>query len=92
MISRVWYISCAIQNSNDALIGAVCAHGQLPGTAGSTQIGSVRLANATMETYVQSQGTAQINCFTCHQGNGLGTPGGGGLSHIYGDLQPLNII
>jgi len=50
-------------------------------------VGSQQLVNATMETYAQPS-----NCFDCHagsKGNGLGSAGGFGLSHIYGDLQPL---
>jgi hypothetical protein len=49
----------------------------------------VRLANATIGTYVQSQGKAQFDCFSCQQSNGLGTSGG--LSHGYGNLQLLKI-
>jgi hypothetical protein len=73
---------------NYVLIGALWTNGQVPGAPGAQQIGSVELANATMETYVQAP---TLNCFTCHQGNGLGTKCGGGLSHIYGDLQPLKV-
>ncbi len=82
---------------NYGLIGALWTNGKLPNTPGSTQLGSLQLANATLETYVQSTSpppgptTNGVNCFMCHQGNGLGTPGGGGLSHIYGDLVPLKV-
>jgi hypothetical protein len=43
------------------------------------------LANSTMETFVQGG-----NCFDCHSGdNMLGSPGGGGLSHIWDPIKPL---
>jgi hypothetical protein len=74
---------------NYLLIGAVWTSGAIPGvgTASVPSIGSQSLSNATMETYARSK-----NCFGCHNGvsgGSLGTPGAGGLSHIYGDLQPL---
>jgi hypothetical protein len=53
--------------------------------------GMERLANSTMETFVQP-----ANCLACHQpidGNMLGTVRsngeGAGLSHIFGVLNPL---
>jgi hypothetical protein len=82
---------------NYVLIGTLWTKGGVvPGfdpSIQATDIGSVTLANATMETYVQFQLT---NCFACHQavsGNGLGLPNvqgrSAGFSHIYGDLQAL---
>ena len=50
----------------------------------TNQVGTNGSANSTMET---TQATS--NCFKCHRGNMLGTPTGGGLSHIWGQLRPL---
>jgi hypothetical protein len=58
------------------------AFGTPPGPG--NQVGTNRLANTTMETFFQPS-----NCFDCHTGNMLGTPGGGGLSHIWGPIKPL---
>lgn len=57
--------------------------GSAPGP-GNQGVGTSKMANSTMETFFQFG-----NCFACHSGNMLGTPGGGGLSHIWGDLKPL---
>jgi hypothetical protein len=57
--------------------------GQPP--AADNQVGTNALANSTMETFVQGG-----NCFDCHSGdNMLGSPGGGGLSHIWDPIKPL---
>lgn len=53
------------------------------------QVGTNQLANTTMETFVQGS-----NCFGCHSdtsapGQFLGDSSGGGLSHIFGEIQPL---
>lgn len=79
---------------NYVLIGALWTNGKIPGFDPAPQVqqvGSIQLANATMETYFQFP---SLNCFTCHRGspgNGLGMKCGGGVSHIYGDLQPLKV-
>jgi hypothetical protein len=79
---------------NYVLIGALWTNGKIPGFDPANQvqqIGSLQLANATMETYFQFP---TLNCFTCHSGspgNGLGAKCGGGLSHIYGDIVPLKL-
>lgn len=66
--------------ANYVLIGALWTqHGQIPPSG--TQIGSLDLANSSMETYHQN-----LNCFTCHQGKSFGDDD---LSHIYFQLQPL---
>lgn len=68
--------------ANYILIGALWTqHGQIP--PDGTQIGSLELANSTMETYHQS-----LNCFSCHK---RPSPDADGLSisHIYWNLQPL---
>ncbi len=77
---------------NYCLIGALWSNGKIPGfdPAGQVQqVGSTQLANASMESYFQFP---TLNCFSCHGGspaNALGALGGQGLSHVYGDLQPL---
>jgi hypothetical protein len=79
---------------NYVLIGALWSNGKIPGFDPPNQvqqIGSIQLANATMETYFQFP---TLNCFSCHAGspgNGLGMKCGGGLSHVYGDIMPLKL-
>ncbi len=66
--------------ANYILIGALWTqHGQIPPSG--TQIGSLDLANSTLETYHQN-----LHCFTCHQGTSFGKDD---LSHIYWNLKPL---
>lgn len=48
----------------------------------STEVGSNQLANATIETFIQSS-VPGSNCFLCHQSNNVT------VSHIYGELKPL---
>jgi len=70
---------------NYLLIGALWTRdGRIPGTGdpAPTQVGSLELANATMETYHQN-----LNCFSCHQGTSFGK---GDLSHIYFEILPLS--
>jgi hypothetical protein len=67
---------------NYILIGATWFHG-------ASAQGTSRLANSTMETFQQPS-----NCLQCHQSMGLdgyelGSPNGGGISHIFGPLHPL---
>jgi hypothetical protein len=70
---------------NYLFIGATWTHDGKPPIPGN-QVGANQLANSTMETYQQN-----LNCFVCHnQDNMLGTPEGGGLSHIWGPLRPLS--
>jgi hypothetical protein len=79
---------------NYVLIGSLWTTGKIPGFDPANQvqqIGSLQLANATMETYFQFP---SLNCFSCHSGspgNGLGSKCGGGLSHVYGDIVPLKL-
>ncbi len=47
-----------------------------------TEVGSNQLANATIETFMQSS-VPGSNCFLCHQSNNVS------VSHIYGVLKPL---
>jgi len=52
----------------------------------SNQVGTSKLMNSTLETYVQGVDTthvATINCFGCHTSNTTN------VSHVYGELQPL---
>jgi hypothetical protein len=53
------------------------------------QSGTQKMANTTMETFLQ--GDKGSNCFDCHVGSNtmLGLPKGGGLSHIWGPLKAL---
>ena len=55
------------------------------------EVGSVRLANSTMETYFQGSGTG--SCFLCHNGSNNPAPaasfGKDNLSHIYFNIIPL---
>lgn len=64
---------------NYFMLGATWTIGGAPPSTG-TQVGTNFLANSTMETYVQGS----TNCFSCHTGAMLN-----GLSHIYGQIQPL---
>ena len=51
---------------------------------GGIQVGTNQLANATIETFMQAQGSGPgSNCFSCHLFNTVAT------SHVYGDLKPL---
>lgn len=66
--------------ANYILIGALWTQkGQIPPSG--TQIGSLDLANSTLETYHQ-----KLHCFTCHKGSSFGRDQ---LSHIYWQLLPL---
>lgn len=55
----------------------------------STQQGSTRLANSTMETYMQGTNNSVTNgtsCFSCHAANGEDRKA---YSHIYYSIKPL---
>lgn len=57
-----------------------------PGTqpTGSNIVGTARLANATLETFVQASSTSQgANCFSCHNTNTVA------VSHIYRQMHAL---
>ncbi|MFQ5938921.1 MAG: hypothetical protein ACE5KL_02490 [Alphaproteobacteria bacterium] len=76
------YLAPGDVRANYIQIGALWTqHGQIPPNPNAKQIGSLDLANSTMETYHQN-----LNCFTCHQGTSFGKDQ---LSHIYWNLQPL---
>ncbi len=66
---------------NYFLVGATWTSNGVPGVGNQLPVvkGSKVLANSTMETYFQYK-----NCFDCHKGGNLN-----GLSHIYGDINPL---
>jgi hypothetical protein len=59
------------------------AGGQSPN--GVNQVGTNRLANATIETFAQAQPPANpgTNCFSCHGSNTVA------VSHIYRQMNPL---
>lgn len=77
--------------ANYKQVGAVWTNGTIPGSSATPPdqdvalaIGSVYLANTTMETFQQSTAsnpTDTSNCFTCHQIS-PGTPGVG-VSHVF---------
>jgi hypothetical protein len=69
---------------NYFMIGATWTIGGAP-PSGGNQVGTNQLANTALETYVQGV----TNCFSCHNGNMLGSGPDSGLSHIYFPLQPL---
>ena len=78
--------------ANYIQIGGIwSAEGQIP-TSGTDSVlrGSLKIANATMETFHQfpdkNNGFVSDNCFTCH-----GTSSGKGIdtSHIFGKIAPL---
>ena len=80
--SVIGQIAAGDVRANYIMIGSTWTFdGKPPGT---NIAGSLTLANSTMETFKQ-----KLNCFTCHQGDMLGVSKGGGLSHIWGDIQPL---
>ena len=66
---------------NYFLVGATWTRNGVPGVGFQIPevVGSLTLANTTMETYFQYK-----NCFDCHKGGKLN-----GLSHIFGSIQPL---
>ena len=88
--------------ANYFLLGAVWTHGIVPArlcpkgdpncnnpTPNFTTVGSPILANATMETYQQTDATG---CFACHYGSGnpdTWSFGPFSLSHIYSELKSL---
>ncbi|MDC0710792.1 hypothetical protein POL68_20110 [Stigmatella sp. ncwal1] len=74
---------------NYVLVGALwTADGSIPTDGSSTAMrGSLELANTTMETYHQD-----MNCFACHKvPSGSSSFDAGALSHIYSQLQPLQL-
>ena len=75
LVGTVWILANTLQPGN--------------GNLDSESIGSINLANSTMETFVQGSGT---NCFSCHNTSGGATyPGKDiNLSHIILDALPKN--
>ena len=72
----------AINNSIIGMLpsGDVRKNYLLIGTTWNLGVGTSRLANTTLETFVQDK-----NCFSCHNGD----LAGGNLSHMFGPLMPL---
>jgi hypothetical protein len=66
---------------NYLMIGSIWTDGKTP--ADTNLLGTTAVANSTMETFKQPGA-----CFDCHGGNMLGS-GVGGLSHIWGKIDPL---
>jgi hypothetical protein len=55
-------------------------------TFDSTQVGTSKLNNTTMETFTQGSDNHAVNtdnCFSCHGGHTTT------VSHVFGDLKPL---
>lgn len=83
--------------SNYVEVGAVWSqYGQIPGSGTDSVLkGGLSLANTTMETFAQNPdatyGQVTKNCFGCHNSAGSQStnPPGLSISHIYGQLQPL---
>jgi len=61
--------------------------GSFPFTTFSfTQVGTSKMNNTTMETFMQgtdNRAAGTFNCFGCHPGNNVG------VSHVFTDLKPL---
>jgi hypothetical protein len=65
-------------------LGTTWTIGGASPSSGGVQVGTNQLANATIETFMQAQGSGPgSNCFSCHVFNTVAT------SHVYGDLKPL---
>jgi len=93
--SRIGQLPPGDVRRNYFQLGAIWTNG---GTApssgtGANQLGSLGLANATLETFVQGTTAAnQTNCFGCHVSSSSVTPTAPAttaVSHIYGILAPL---
>jgi hypothetical protein len=71
---------------NYAFTGGIWTRkGKIPTQQKATLDGSLRLANTTMETFHQDK-----NCFSCHATDAE-HPRGLDVSHIFGDLEPLDV-
>jgi len=80
-------------------IGSVWTGGGVPASppanplGNQAPIGSVMLSNATMESFHQVTAPPPqqfgMNCFSCHQGNALGSAGQSNLSHIWGTMKAV---
>jgi len=66
--------------ANYVHIGAVWTGGQIPFDPNSNPIGSLLLANTTMETFVQSA----MNCFVCHSKT---SAQGTSISHVFPSVK-----
>lgn len=75
-----------IQIGNTWTMNGAYPTGEYP--SGGNEIGTSRLANSTMETYHQD-----LNCFACHSNypsDSNDAYGYVGLSHIFGDIVPMD--
>jgi hypothetical protein len=74
-----------------AMIGAIWTENGLSphpaASRGYNLLGTVSLANSSMETYLQGNGK---NCFACHTGT-PGRPPGTSMSHVFAYVNPLPI-
>lgn len=66
--------------------------GQIPDSDTASYLrGSLKLANATMETFHQFpdiQGFVSVNCFSCHQ---TSSDESINVSHIFSEIEPLDV-
>lgn len=78
-------------------VGSLWANGIIPPIAGSTQFGSLFLANTTMETFQQvspqnhDPDATAANCFSCHGDftNGGVTAPGTSISHVFPNVTTM---
>lgn len=93
--SRIGQLAAGDVRRNYFQLGALWTNGgTAPSSGGSAnQRGSLGLANATLETFVQgTTAAAQLNCFICHNSTSAPNPtqpATVAVSHIYGVLAPL---
>jgi hypothetical protein len=56
-------------------------------TFNTTEVGTSKLSNSTMETFTQgpdNQANGTLNCFTCHTGGKTTS-----VSHVFSAMKPL---
>jgi hypothetical protein len=97
--SRIGQMPAEDVRSNYLLHGAIWTNGGVAPSqpnppAPGNLLGSLQLANSTMETFVQGPvtQTTGTNCFSCHQSNAQTPPQATPvvtISHVYGDMYPL---
>jgi hypothetical protein len=66
---------------NYILTGTTWTINGAPSQPASNQVGTNRMANTTMETFMQT-----VNCFGCH---GFSSASPINVSHIFPDMLPL---
>jgi hypothetical protein len=83
-VSRINQLAPGDVRRNYFQLGTTWTIGGAP-PSGGNQVGTNRLANATIETFAQAQPPANpgTNCFSCHGSNTVA------VSHIYRQMNPL---